>query len=113
MAGLLLILGLGSGVQTASADAEPLVSGSSIVFAGLQPGIPQTIDLHNTSTTGYKYLQSYLTTRNNVAKTCPKSDDFKLSWNKGPGTPNHALLPGACFWPSQPDEYRVTYLRAN
>jgi hypothetical protein len=110
MAGLLLIFGVGT-VQTASADAEPQVSGSSVWFQSIDSSIPKTMDLRNTSTTGYKYLQAFGTTRNNVAKTCPRDSGFEIYWSKDGGV-NHVLEPGQCFWPSQPDLYWVGLQRS-
>ena len=104
---------LGGAVASAPAQAEvqPMVSGSSTYFNAIDPSIPLTIDLKNTSTTGYKYLQSWNTTRNNVARTCPKNSDYRLSWSK-PGGVNHLLAAGQCFWPSQPDLYWIGIERA-
>lgn len=95
----------------AHADAQPMIAGTSTRFDGLQVGIPKTIDLHNTSISGFKYLQEYATTRNNVAKTCPKSDDYRIQWFHPDGR-NAMLAPGQCFWPSQPVTYSIHIWRA-
>lgn len=93
-------------------DAEPMISGSSIFFDTIQTGIPLTIDLHNTSVTGYQYLQSYGTIRNNVAKTCPKSDDFKLMFIDAQGS-WHYLEPGQCYRPGRTGRISVGIFRAS
>ena len=111
--GIMMVLTLLFGVTaTAQADVEPMVAGSSIDFYMIQSDIPKTIDLHNTSISGYQYLQSYNTVRNNVYKTCPKSDDFRIMW-VGSDDSLHLLSPGDCFYPSQDRVYPVGIFRAD
>jgi hypothetical protein len=99
-------------VAPAQADVEPQVAGTSIYFDVIQDGIPKTIDLRNTSTTGYQYLQSYGTIRNNVAKTCPKNDNYKLMFVDSYGS-WHYLAPGACYRPLRTGRISVGVFKAS
>lgn len=83
LAGLLLIFGVGVTATTSQAVEE--TSGSTVDFAGVGPDVPVTIDLYNTSTTGYFYQQSLYTVRHNVQYVCPKNDNWYLSWTRDGG----------------------------
>lgn len=110
-----LALSFGGLVASAPAQAEeaaPMVHGSSTYFNSIDLDIPRTIDLYNTSITGYEYRQSFGTIRNNVAKTCPKNEHYRLYWFHPDGR-KAILAPGQCFWPGQSVQYSIALLRAD
>jgi hypothetical protein len=96
LTGALMVLALLFGATaTAQADVEPMTSASTVLFTNVLPDVPATIDLYNTSTTGYEYTQALHTSHTNVAKVCPKNDYWFLQWT-GPTGDFHSIRPGAC-----------------
>lgn len=111
--GILLVLGMLAGGMVASAPAQAEVAAvaqaadggastqavnTDVSFAWLGDGVPATIDLYNTSYTGYEYLQSYQTTRHNVSVVCPKptaGDTWGLYYRNPRGT-YVTMQPGDC-----------------
>lgn len=114
--GILLVLGmLGGGLvasvpaqaevpavvqtqATADAGAGVLDAGSQVRFTIIHAGIPATIDLYNTSNSGYQYTQSLGETRNSVEKSCPKNSNYKLEVTNPEGQ-TYYLSPGGCLFP--------------
>lgn len=90
-----LLLGLGGATAPASADVEPQTAGSYVAFVHRGGGVPATIDLYNTSNSGYEFTQSFNTTRYNVAKVCPKNENWFLLWY-GPTGSFGQRSPGTC-----------------
>lgn len=84
---------LGS-VAAGATEASVMTSGSAVEYR-YQESVPSTLGLYNTSTTGYEYEQEFWTRRENVAKVCPKNDNYWLFWY-GP-TGNYGEKPnGEC-----------------
>ena len=97
-AAFLAIVALAFGLAVAapaSADVVPMEAGTSVTFEGVGIDVPQTIDLYNTSNSGYEYTQSLHTVRHNVAKVCPKNDNWFLAYYGASGN-YHTAGPGQC-----------------
>jgi hypothetical protein len=119
--GIMMMLALlfGGLATSVTAQAEPdsgdvtLMSGADVHFMYVEGDIPNSIDLHNTSMSGYQYLQSLGELRHFVYKTCPKSDDFRLRWSHDGGITWTLKPAGECLVPTvYSGTYRVSYVRA-
>lgn len=98
IAALVLALGVlfGGFAAPAQADVQPMTSGSTVDFAGVGPGVPTTIDLYITSTTGAYDTQALYTVRNNIQYVCPKNDNWYMTWHLGTDGEQRYSAPGKC-----------------
>ena len=100
-----LAMGVAAGGLTAAAPAQA-ATGTSVYFNAVGVGVPRSMDLYNTSAGGYDYEQTIETTRNNVAKTCPKGENWFLFYYTPRGEYGE-LQPGQCLVTRLVGTYKV------